>query len=154
MYRVQRRSRGGLWLVLLLVLAFAVGIGIGYVSIRADRQKEQTPQVLTAQDEPIASQNTPEPNRPASALIEVPTQAPSASPEATPQAEDDLRYFVAEEGGVVCVFTVDAEGTRRFSHKLSIELDALKEADRALFREGLFVESKQALLELIEDFSS
>ena len=64
------------------------------------------------------------------------------------------QYFVINQKDGVCVFSLDENGQRKFSHKLAIELDALPEVDQKLFNDGITLYSKQELLELTEDFSS
>lgn len=145
MYRIQRKRRGFLFYVLIFLGAFAVGLGAGYGSIKV--QQSRRSEELNMQEEavmPYAASDSAADDRPASVVLEL------SEPTPPPQA----RYFVAESDGTVCVFTLDSEGVQRFSHKLSIVLEALPAVDQKLFEEGIYLYSEQELLELTEDFSS
>ena len=148
MYQVQKKRKSGWFFVVLFLCAFAVGLGIGYAGVRAKlREKNaELPQEiqLSEKNEPMADQ---EPGQPASAPM-------AEKQEAEVKNEAEESYFVQEKAGKVCVFRIDSEGVRRFSHYLSIELEALREADKQLFREGIKVSNKEELLSLTEDFGS
>jgi hypothetical protein len=45
-------------------------------------------------------------------------------------------------------------GERVFSHKLPVEARTLRAGDKRMFQEGFYVESREELLMLAEDFSS
>jgi len=145
MYRVQRKRKGWLFYTLLFLAAFAIGLGIGYGVIRmqAARQEEFF-KSLEAQNAMQPQKREDEPNLAAAVTTVVPkaTEAPQTG------------YFVTEKDGDICVFVVETDGSKRFSHKLPIVVKDLREEDQKLFREGIFLESKRELLELTEDFSS
>ncbi len=141
MYQVQKKKKGFLFYIFLFACAFSVGLGIGYASIR-HRTEEKKSEIKT--DIPqIKSEEKEEPGQVVSASLPEVTQAP-----------EETGYFVIEQDGRVCVFTTDSAGTRRFSHTLSIQLEALKEEDKKLFQEGIVLQTKEELLSLVEDFSS
>lgn len=58
-------------------------------------------------------------------------------------------YLVAEEAGCVAVY--DLLDRRRPLEVTDIALDSLRDRDRELIRQGLPVEGREALLELLED---
>ena len=145
MYQV-RRKRKGVWFYLFLFAgAFAIGLLSGYAGIRFFKQpqtKEIVPPAVKTKTEPTAS-----PHRAAS--------LPLVTEDATNEIpEPELQYFVIEEDEVVRVYTVDGNGSKRFSHNVSIETDSLRPEDKKLFKEGIHVASRDELLSLIEDFSS
>ena len=147
MYQVQRKRRGGGWILFMFVAALAVGIGIGYGAMASDigQKKEQEPARMNAVEEvkaPKQKENPPE---------DLQTQAKLGETEVKKQI---VSYLVAEEDGDVCVFTIDESGIRRFSHKIPVELAGLKDADRKLFQTGIQVSSEADLVSLIEDFAS
>lgn len=147
MYQVQRRRRGGGWILLLFVAALLVGIGIGYGAMVSDigQNQEKEPEKMSRETktEPIQTEKEP----PEDLQVQ-------ANLDETPAKKDVVSYLVAEEGGDVCVFTIDEAGIRRFSHKIPVELSALKEADRKLFQTGIQVSTEADLLSLMEDFAS
>ncbi len=145
MYRVQRKKRGWLFYTLLFLAAFAIGLGIGYGVIRmqAARQEEFF-MSIEAQNSAQPPKREDEPNLAAAITTMVPK----------PTEEPQTGYFVTEKDGEICVFLVEADGSKRFSHKLPIVLKDLRAEDQKLFREGIYLESKRELLELTEDFSS
>lgn len=147
MYRVQKKRRGGLFFSLLFLCAFVIGLGIGYGGIKMNLWKNGADAMpgRTQTEPPLyADRETPEPNRAASLSTVVPA-------ETEPPRQ---MYFVAAQDGVVCVFTIDENGDKRFSHKIPIELGALRQEDQNLFKEGIYLYSKQEMLELMEDFGS
>ncbi len=146
MYRVQRKRRGGGWVLLLFVAALCVGIGIGYGAMVSDigQKEEKEPAKMSTADERKTPERETSPE-------DLPTQAKLGD---APVKKEIVSYLVAEEGGDVCVFTIDESGIRRFSHKIPVELSALKEADRKLFQTGIQVSTEADLLSLMEDFSS
>ncbi len=146
MYEVKRkRKRGFAYFLILFLCAFSVGLGIGYGSIRLGYMGNHQEEPLEATE----PEKTLEPDRQAAAQVaEEPSVAPSPSPAKMPG------FLVREEAGRVCVFVLDEEDRPRFSHNLSIELDALREEDRKLFKEGIHISSKEELYALMEDFSS
>ncbi len=142
MYRVQKKRKGLVFYVILFLCAFSVGLGIGYASIR--KKAEQNPSETL---ENIANQSS------------VPMAEPEKKPASlTVVAEDPTpqtaQYFVISQDNNVCVFTLDEEKQQHFSHTLNIELEALPAVDRELFAKGIYLYSKQELLELTEDFAS
>jgi len=146
MYRVQKKRRGFLFFIVLFLSAFAIGLGIGYGVIKMNTQRlVQVPK----QPPTIQRQSTATETRQPDVAVALTTTVPVTSP--TPGHQS---YFVAETAGDVCVFTVDETGEKRFSHKLPIILNDLRPEDKKLFAEGFYLENKQALLELTEDFSS
>ncbi|MBE7035377.1 MAG: hypothetical protein E7402_04615 [Ruminococcaceae bacterium] len=148
MYQVQRKRHGGLFWLLLFVFAFIVGLVLGYGGIRLNQARTETePQknVRAGSEKPSQTEEVPL-DRPASVVVK-----PAEEAEAPPEANG---FFVVTQDGSVCVFRLDAEGNREFSHKLPIVLDALRQTDRELFQKGLHLPSRQALLELTEDFAS
>ena len=145
MYQVRKKKRAWPWLMLLFLCAFAVGLGIGYGSIKMNRQRNLNSVVQEAPAHPSPSV-TPEPNLAAAVTTMVPAESVQPGVAVT--------YFVQEEAGEVCVFSVNSAGERRFSHKLPIALNDLRPEDRALFKQGISVSTRQELLELTEDFSS
>ncbi|MGN1059507.1 MAG: BofC C-terminal domain-containing protein [Clostridia bacterium] len=147
MYRVQKKKRGGLFFLVLFLCAFAVGLGIGYGGIKMNlwrQEAEAVPDSVPSVPSAAPGAETAAPGRPASLSVVVPEET------APPQPQ----YFVISKDGAVCVFTLDEKGEQRFSHKLSIELEALRKSDQKLFEEGIYLYSKQELLELTEDFAS
>ena len=146
MYEVKRkRKRGFAYVLILFLCAFSVGLGIGYGSIRLGYMGAD-------QEEPVATEapeKTMEPDRQAVAQV---AEEPVASE--TPVPAKMPGFLVKEESGRVCVFVLDEEERPRFSHNLSIELDALREEDRKLFRDGIRISSKEELYALMEDFGS
>ncbi len=139
MYQVTKKRKGILFYLFLFVCAFAVGLGIGYA-----RLKNRKPALPLTETPPSARmEQKQEPEQVASAHLPIEAEEP-----------EETGYFVVEQDGKVCVFKVDADGLKRFSHFIPVELDALKEGDRALFQEGLPLETKEELLSLVEDFSS
>ncbi len=149
MYQVQRkRKRRGLYFLILFLCAFAIGMGIGYGGVKMNLWQQETEAVpeQSPQDlQPLQTKETPAPDKPASVNLVT---------EAEPLDNPESSYFVVEEAGRVCVFTVDETGQMRFSHNLSIELDDLRPEDRQLFATGIRIETKQELLALMEDFGS
>lgn len=145
MYRVQRKRRSWIFYTLLFLAAFAIGLGIGYgvIRLQAARQEEFF-NSIKAQQTAKPPQREDEPNLAAA----VTTTVPQATE--TPQTG----YFVMEKEGDICVFLLEADGSKRFSHKLPIVVKDLRPEDQKLFQEGIFLESKRELLELTEDFSS
>ncbi|MBQ2696695.1 MAG: BofC C-terminal domain-containing protein [Clostridia bacterium] len=146
MYQVQKRRRSVWFYIFLFASAFAVGLGIGYAAVRLNFKQQQAtkPETLT---NPIfrEAKESPEPGRAASTTV--------TTTEEVSEPEEQI-YFVVEQSGRVRVFLVDNDGKRKFSHNLSIELDALRAEDRKLFSEGITVYSKEELSSLVEDFSS
>ncbi len=143
MYQVQKKKSGWFYVTLFLC-AFAVGLGIGYAGIRSSLRKQKTPPAENTVTQDEENPAVAEPNR---AVSVVPTEEKE-------EPAEKITYFVQARSGKVCVFAVDASGTKRFSHNLAITLDALREADRALFDEGIEVASKEELSSLVEDFGS
>ena len=138
MYQVRKKKRAWPWLVLLFLCAFAVGLGIGYGSIKMNRQRSLNsvkPQGETARPAPSA---TTEPNLAAAVTTMMPAESVHPG--------EAVTYFVQEEAGEVCVFSVNSAGERRFSHKLAIALNDLRPEDRALFKQGVSVSTRQELL--------
>ena len=146
MYEVKRkRKRSFAYFLILFLCAFSVGLGIGYGSIRMGYMGN-------GQEEPVvteAPEKTAEPDRQAVAQV---AEEPVISE--TPVPVKMPGFLVKEESGRVCVFVLDEEERPRFSHNLSIELDALREEDRQLFREGIRINTKEELYSLMEDFGS
>ncbi|MBE7021819.1 MAG: hypothetical protein E7414_01205 [Ruminococcaceae bacterium] len=147
MYQVQKKKRRWPLFILLFLCAFAVGMGIGYGGIKMNRERSLNNEPPRPAQTSSAQPGATEPPELAAALTTV-------LPAETPVPLVSEHYFVKEEAGEVCVFSVDEIGEKRFSHKLPIALKDLREEDRRLFREGIYLDSKQALLELTEDFSS
>ncbi len=146
MYRVQKKRKGFLFFIALFLCAFAIGLGIGYGVIKMNTQRI----VQVPEEEPMTQrQLTTDETSPPDVAVALTTTVPAAEP--TPGLQS---YFVAETAGDVCVFTVDENGEKRFSHKLPIILNDLRPEDKRLFEEGFYLENKQALLEMTEDFSS
>ncbi len=146
MYRVQKKGKTGLFIFLLFLCAFAVGLGIGYGNVKT---KKNQPQVTAPEGSLSLEETTAPPKETA------PQERPAALPMVVEEpAANENTYFVKSQNGTVCVFTVLENGDHRFSHKLSIELDALRETDKALFEKGITVHSKEELAALVEDFSS
>lgn len=141
MYRVQKKKSGWFYVTLFLC-AFAVGLGIGYAGIQ-----------MKLRDEKMISPKTPVIQEEEKPTSDEPNRAVSVVP-AEEEVAEKITYFIQERSGKVCVFTVDSSGTKRFSHNLAITLDALREEDRALFREGIKISSKAELSSLVEDFGS
>ncbi|MBE7049016.1 MAG: hypothetical protein E7393_06630 [Ruminococcaceae bacterium] len=147
MYRVQKKKRGGVffWVTLLCTAAILTGVGFGGFHITDELKNIQgTPSAMPQTESAMQAGETISPNFPVSLPMVVSEE----------REESGLRYLVIEQSGDVCVFILDEEGERRFSHKLAIETEALREADQNLFKEGIVLQSKQELLELMEDFSS
>lgn len=150
MYRVEKKKRhSGILIFLLFAFAFAIGLGIGYGGIKlglwgSEENKESEsviPQKMTSRE----PEERPVPNQPASATTTLPQDM---------KKTQEGMFYVAAEDGVVCVFTLEEDGTRRFSHTLSIPLEALRPEDQKLLKEGIHLHSRQALLEFTEDFCS
>ena len=147
MYRVQKKRRINGWLVLLLFAgAFAVGLGLGYGAIKLNLWNPK-PQTELIEDARAPSQEASEPPEPGIAAS-TSTLAPD------PSTTSRELYFVGVQNGSVCAFTVDEKGEKRFSHKMAIDLDSLRSEDQKLLTEGVYLHSKQELLEFTEDFSS
>ncbi len=145
MYQVHRKRKSVWFYLLLFVCAFAVGLLVGYVSIRFFKQpqnEEVIPPVIMAEAEPSAS-----PHRAASATL-ITEDLPKENP------RSEQQYFIIEEDEVVRVYNVDENGSKRFSHNVSIETDSLRPDDKKLFKDGIYVATREELLSLIEDFSS
>lgn len=140
MYQVQRKRKGFVFFTLIFLGAFAVGLGIGYATIKLHTEPRQPQPAEQIEATPTAVPTL----RPASVNMLVPEETKAQT----------AQYFVAEQNGTVSVFTLDENGNKKFSHHLPIQVEALREADRKLFKEGIFLYSKQELLELTEDFSS
>ncbi len=146
MYQVQKK-RGGIWWILALFLcAFIVGLGIGLVGVRLGMKSQEPEPVREQSKELILPRETESeiPDQAASVILE--TEEKINPPEET--------FYITAQGNKVSVFTIDKEGHRKFSHNLSIELDALREEDKQLFYEGITLYSKEELSSLIEDFGS
>ncbi len=143
MYRVQKKRRGFLYIILLFCFAFLIGAGLGYGGVKMGLFRTQTEAVLEDENPARTREEKEEENKAASLNVVLPQEE-----------ENPERYFVKEVEGDVCVFRLDEHDEKIFSHKLSVELNSLKEADRALFRAGIEIHSKQELLEFTEDFSS
>ncbi|MBE7036945.1 MAG: hypothetical protein E7403_06605 [Ruminococcaceae bacterium] len=143
MYRIQKKKKGIGFYLILFLSAFVVGLGIGYGTIKMNTGRKENnlnpPEIIS----PSATAQPPD-NQPASLNIILPTEAPDPKPQ----------YFVIAQEDTVAVFTFDEEGDKRFSYKLAIDVDALPPVDQKLFSEGIYLYSKQELLELTEDFSS
>ena len=142
MYRVQKKRKGILFYLLLFLCAFSVGLGIGYAVIQKKAADVKERRMESIQSEVSSSAEPPE-GRPALAEMIV--------EEVTPITPG---YFVVAQGESVCVFLIEANGNKRFSHKLGIELEALPPVDQQLFQEGIYLYSKEELMALTEDFTS
>ncbi|MBE7010112.1 MAG: hypothetical protein E7418_01315 [Ruminococcaceae bacterium] len=143
MYRVQRKKSRWFLYSLLFLGAFAVGLGIGFgvIKMQTARQTEII-QSIEQESYPLQEEIIEDVPAAVTTLVPLPTQPPQTE------------YFVAEQAGDICVFTVEADGEKRFSYKLPIAVKDLRPEDYRMFCEGIFVKSKQELLELTEDFSS
>lgn len=153
MYYQTRRRRGkGIFLLLLAFLcAVAVGLGIGYAGVKL----ELIPNKIDAQPEPTA---TPLPLGSA-APTTIPEEENAAVSLSTivPEEPESLYrsgFLVKAEDGDVCIFKIEPDGTTVYSHKIPVELSALRSEDKKRFLNGIHVENQQELLELVEDFSS
>lgn len=146
MYRVEKRRKDKGLVLLLFLCAFAVGMGIGYGGIKLHLHRAEQPS--PTENETItrhAAEPTPKTlGQPASLPIVVAEDEPASSE----------HFYVAMQQGDVCVFIVEPNGEKRFSHKLAIELDALPQADRAMLADGIYLDSKEDLLAFCEDFAS
>ena len=63
-------------------------------------------------------------------------------------------YLVVSEGNLVNLYIIDTDGDKVFEKVLDIDLLALKDEDRQLLKQGIILDTKEALLSLIEDYSS
>ncbi|MBR5236650.1 MAG: hypothetical protein IKW06_04705 [Clostridia bacterium] len=147
MYRVQKKGKAGILILLLFLCAFAIGLGVGYGNVQSKKNQTKiaAPEgSLSLEESTTAPKETTPQGKPASLPLVV--EEETSAGEST--------YFVKSQDGTVCVFIVLENGDHRFSHKLSIELDALRETDKILFEKGITVHSKEELAALVEDFSS
>lgn len=63
-------------------------------------------------------------------------------------------YLVVSQGNLVNLYIIDTDGDKVFEKVLDIDLSALKDEDRQLLEQGIILGTKEALLSLIEDYSS
>ncbi|MBO5733430.1 MAG: BofC C-terminal domain-containing protein [Clostridia bacterium] len=63
-------------------------------------------------------------------------------------------YLVISEGNLVNLYAINPEGNKIFQKVLDIDPASLKAEDRALLESGILLGTKEALLSLIEDYSS
>jgi len=75
-----------------------------------------------------------------------------ALPSAAPAQAESYAYLVREWDGKICVY--DREQWESPILITDIDAEGLRQADRELFREGIGVADQEALLRLLEDFSS
>ncbi len=63
-------------------------------------------------------------------------------------------YLVVSEGSLVNLYTIDQEGNQIFERVLDIDPNELRAEDRQLLQNGIILGTREALLSLIEDYSS
>lgn len=63
-------------------------------------------------------------------------------------------YLVISEGSLVNLYIIDKDGNEIFEKVLDIDPAALREEDRQLLASGIILGTREALLSLIEDYSS
>lgn len=67
---------------------------------------------------------------------------------------DHNDYLVISEGNLVNLYTIDKDGNKIFEKVLDIDPNELREEDRQLLKNGMILGTREALLSLIEDYSS
>ena len=69
-------------------------------------------------------------------------------------ATDLNDYLVISEGSLVNLYIINKDGTKIFDTILDIDPHELREEDRQLLKNGIILGTREALLSLIEDYSS
>ena len=67
---------------------------------------------------------------------------------------DKNDYLVLATDGIVELYSITPQGEKVYQKDLPISLDALLEADRTLLEQGIILESEEALVALLEDYTS
>lgn len=67
---------------------------------------------------------------------------------------DHNDYLVVSEGNLVNLYIIDKDDNKIFERVLNIDPRELREEDRQLLKNGIILGTREALLSLIEDYSS
>lgn len=139
-------------LAIILLFASLLGVFLGYISVRS-RGFHNNKGISYPKEEKITNEEV-------TVLPEyVPLPANTAPTDS--EAEDainlppeDTDYIVKVNENKVCLFKRNESGVYVPETELPINLNALKEDDRNLFKKGIPVKTKQELASVLEDFGS
>lgn len=140
---VKAFIRWGLGVVGVLVAMYLCA-SAGYLFVRKNAPSQVSESANDIQDS--KKSNKPFPN--------LPVGISGTYSEEENLVSDHNDYLVVSEGNLVNLYTIDKDNNKIFEKVLDIDPKELREEDRQLLKNGIILGTREALLSLIEDYSS